>query len=71
MNARRLWKDFFLESDAIVFIIDSADHKRLPESKRELNSVLKALPNDIPIAILSNKADRKVSTQCFSPILIL
>lgn len=63
-NVRRLWIDYFLKSDAIVFIIDSVDSKRLPESKSELISVLKALPNDIPVAILSNKADRKVSVHC-------
>lgn len=36
-TARRVWKEYFPAVDAIVFIIDVSDSKRMQESKNELD----------------------------------
>lgn len=47
-----------LQVDAVVYIVDSADRERLPESKKELDALLsdESLA-DIPFLILGNKID--------------
>lgn len=60
--ARRLWKNFFVAADGIVFMVDTCDHKRFPEVKEELNRLLTCdeLVN-VPFMILGNKIDKKGS----------
>lgn len=58
LTARLIWKDYFPNVNAILFLIDSVDTKRFNEVKTELEKILKS-PEliNIPIALLGNKID--------------
>lgn len=60
---RHLWEEYYLETDAIIFMVDCTDVRRFEEAKEELEEILDYEPiSGIPIAILSNKVDRKDAT---------
>ena len=55
---RKLWHHYYPGTDAIVFIVDSADKKRFPYVKIELDNLLEnPVLRDIPFLIFANKQD--------------
>ncbi|GAB6022411.1 E3 ubiquitin-protein ligase trim23 [Chamberlinius hualienensis] len=55
---RPLWKHYYLNTQAIIFVVDSSNHDRLPEAQTELTKLLleKEL-KDAALLILCNKQD--------------
>jgi GTP-binding protein SAR1 len=41
-QVRTWWKDYFLEADAIIFVVDSADHERLAEAQQVVSMAMVA-----------------------------
>ena len=55
---RPLWKAYARQTDAIIFVVDSANEDRIEEAKEELfNLVNSAQINGAPILIFANKQD--------------
>lgn len=57
-NLRHFWKNYFSQTDIVLFVVDSTDKKRLDIVKRELfeldeNNELYS----VPFCILANKQD--------------
>merc|ERR1711990_427071 len=56
--ARRVWKDYYAKVDGIIFLVDSFDKGRFPESKRELDGLISDESlGDVPFMVLGNKID--------------
>jgi len=56
--ARRLWREYYADVDAVVFLVDSTDRDRFAESKRELDELLTGDDlKDVPVLVLGNKID--------------
>jgi ADP-ribosylation factor-like protein 3 len=55
---RPFWKMYYENSDALVYVIDSADRNRTAEAGRELNALMEEEKlAGIPVLILANKQD--------------
>merc|ERR1712176_299911 len=55
---RAYWSNYFEQADALVYVVDSSDTRRLQESSEELQELLQhdKLVN-IPVLIFANKQD--------------
>ncbi|NXS12976.1 ARL14 protein, partial [Neodrepanis coruscans] len=55
---RQLWGTFLEGTDGLMYVVDSSDKRRLEESRREFEVILKneALKN-VPVVVLANKQD--------------
>jgi ADP-ribosylation factor protein 6 len=64
---RPLWRHYYPKTNALIYVIDSSDKKRLEESKRQLFKIVKELnsiqtvPKDFLILIFANKQDLSTS----------
>ncbi|KAJ3034789.1 ADP-ribosylation factor-like protein 8B [Rhizophlyctis rosea] len=55
---RSMWERYCRGVNAIVFVVDSADHAKLPAAKTELHTLLeKPQLANIPVLVLGNKND--------------
>lgn len=57
-SIRPYWSNYFENCDALVYVIDSADDRRLEETGLELNELLEEdLLAGIPLLVFANKQD--------------
>ncbi|KAJ3195001.1 ADP-ribosylation factor-like protein 8B [Irineochytrium annulatum] len=55
---RSMWERYCRGVNAIVFVLDSADHAKVPAARTELHTLLdKAQLANIPVLVLGNKND--------------
>ena len=52
---REFWKDYF-NTDCLIFVVDSCDHRRMEESRSTFDDVVEGLPS-VPILVMANKQD--------------
>merc|ERR1712061_569175 len=57
-SIRPYWSNYFESSDALVYVIDSSDRRRLEESSNELKELLaEDKLGGLPVLIFANKQD--------------
>eukprot|EP00817_Percolomonadidae_sp_ATCC50343_P006248 CAMPEP_0117426324 /NCGR_PEP_ID=MMETSP0758-20121206/6480_1 /TAXON_ID=63605 /ORGANISM="Percolomonas cosmopolitus, Strain AE-1 (ATCC 50343)" /LENGTH=156 /DNA_ID=CAMNT_0005211463 /DNA_START=47 /DNA_END=513 /DNA_ORIENTATION=+ len=62
-SIRPIWKNYFENVDALIYVIDSADRVRMEETGMELNHILQdeTLAN-VPLLVFANKQDLLTSS---------
>ncbi|KAJ3267717.1 ADP-ribosylation factor-like protein 8B, partial [Borealophlyctis nickersoniae] len=76
---RPMWERYCGGANVIVFVVDSADHAKIPAAKTELHTLLgKPQLANIPVLVLGNKNDlrnalsvEKLIEQLYVPMLCL
>ena len=58
---RPYWKNYYDNTDGLVYVVDSADEARISEVKDELRSLLteESLKN-VPVLVYANKQDMEL-----------
>ncbi|NXA12455.1 ARL14 protein, partial [Sapayoa aenigma] len=55
---RQFWSNFLEDADGLLYVVDSSDKRRLEESRREFELILKTESmRNIPVVVLANKQD--------------
>lgn len=55
---RPYWRNYFDQTDALIYVVDSADRRRMEESAIELKQILdEERLSDTPLLIMANKND--------------
>ena len=57
-SIRPYWRNYYQHTDCLIYVVDSADRRRVEEAQTELKSLLdEEMLNDVPVLILANKQD--------------
>ena len=58
MFYRPYWRNYYDQTDALIYVIDSADRKRMEETAVELQQVLdEERLSHVPLLVMANKQD--------------
>ena len=65
-QARRVWREYCLNTDGIVFMVDTTDTARMGEAGAELRGLVESLQEiqdrqRIPILVMGNKAEHPLA----------
>lgn len=64
--ARRLWKDYLLRADGVVYLVDAVDRERFAEARKELGALLSDdILQHVPFLVLGNKIDNPMAVSEF------
>lgn len=57
-SIRPYWRNYYDQTDALIYVIDSADRRRMEESGVELQSLLdEERLSHVPLMVMANKQD--------------
>eukprot|EP00696_Hemimastix_kukwesjijk_P018363 gnl/Hemi2/7226_TR2456_c0_g1_i1.p1 gnl/Hemi2/7226_TR2456_c0_g1~~gnl/Hemi2/7226_TR2456_c0_g1_i1.p1 ORF type:complete len:205 (-),score=60.24 gnl/Hemi2/7226_TR2456_c0_g1_i1:182-736(-) len=62
---RKLWRHYFSNTDALIFVVDSSDTERIKEAGEELQGIMHdSLMQGKPVLVLANKQDLPGALDC-------